>query len=151
MRLSILAVTLPLLLPIAAAAQDRAVEDAVKGRQGYFTMLGINMGTLAGMANGSIAYDEATARTAGANIEALTGYDLPSLFVEGSSNGDVSTTKAQPNIWSDNAGFTEDFAALREAAAGLPDRLAGGQGSVGPALGALGATCKACHDDYRAN
>ena len=39
------------------------------------------------MAKGDIAYDEAAASTAAANIEALTKYDLPGLFIEGSESG----------------------------------------------------------------
>lgn len=152
MRLSTLFAALPLLLPVAAMAQDDAIQDAVKGRQGYFTMLSIDMGTLAGMAKGDIAYDEAAAVAAATNIQALTQYNLPPLFVEGSSTEQLGrATGAKPNIWTDAAGFSEKYAALRDAAADLPASVAGGQGNVGPALGKVGGTCKACHDDFRQN
>lgn len=126
-----------------------AAEDAIEGRQGFFTMLSINMGTLSGMARGQIDYDEAAAVRAAANIEALTGYDLPSLFIEGTSNADTDDTAALPAIWQNSEDFATKFAGLRDAAAGASEAVAGGQANVGPVVQQLGGACKACHDNYR--
>lgn len=112
-------------------------------------MLAINMGTLAGMAKGEIAYDEAQAAAAGANIEALTGYDLPALFIEGTSSEDNPETEALPAIWENPEGFAEKFAGLQEAAAGASQAVMGGQENVGAVVQKLGGACKACHDDFR--
>ena len=136
-----------LALPALALAQD--AEDAVEARGGFMTMLGINMGQLAGMAKGEIAYDEAAASLAAANIVALTQYDAPSLFVEGTSSEEMRGSEALPAIWENPDDFGAKFAALTEAAAGSPEAVAGGQESIGPVLQKLGGACKACHDDYR--
>lgn len=140
-----------LALPAAALAQsaEDAAEDAVEARHGFMTMLGINMGQLSGMAKGEIAYDEAAASRAAANIVALTQYDAPALFVQGTSSEDMDDSEALPAIWENPDDFRAKFAALSEAAAGSPDAVAGGQENIGPALQRLGGTCKACHDDYR--
>lgn len=132
-----------------AIAHADAAEDAIEARQGFYKMLAINMGTLAGMAKGEIAYDEAQAAAAGANIEALTGYDLPALFIEGTSSEDNPETEALPAIWENPEGFAEKFAGLQEAAAGASQAVMGGQENVGAVVQKLGGACKACHDDFR--
>lgn len=134
-------------LPFAAAA-DQA-EDALDARHGYMQMIGINMGQLAGMAKGEIAYDEAGAVTAAANIEALTNYALPGLFVEGTANGEIDGSDALPAIWEDPDQFSQKFAGLGEAAAGASEVVTGGQENVGPVVQKLGGACKDCHDDFR--
>lgn len=142
---------LTLSLPFAAGAQSaqEAAEAALKGRQGFMTMMGINMGQLAGMAKGEIAYDEAQASRAAANIVALTQYHVPALFVEGTSSEDMEQSEALPAIWENPEGFSTKFAALGEAAAGSPEAVMGGQENLGPVVQKLGGACKACHDDYR--
>ena len=58
---------------------------------------------------------------------------------------------AKPEVWSDNAGFvraTEDF---QKAAAELNTvaQNATTLAEVKPAFGAVGKSCKSCHDDYK--
>lgn len=137
-------------VPLASLAQDNdPVAQAIEARHGFYQMLAINMGTLSGMAKGDVAYDETTASRAAANIEALTRYDLPSLFIEGSSSADAQDSAARPGIWSDPDDFAAKFDGLRQAAADAPDAVKGGAENVGAAVQKLGGACKACHDDYR--
>lgn len=139
-----------LAVPLTALAQDDdPIHQAVEARHGYLTMLSLNMGVLAGMAKGDMPYDEAVASRAGANIEALTHYDLPSLFIEGSASGQAEDSAAKPAIWSNMDDFKAKFAGLVEAASGVSEAVKGGQANVGPVVGKLGQACKACHDDYR--
>ncbi len=146
-----LAVTLALALPGVALAQsaEEAAEKAIEARHGFMTMLGINMGQLSGMAKGEIAYDEAAATRAAANIVALTQYDAPALFIEGTSSEDNDDSDALPAIWEKPDDFRAKFAALGEAAAGSPDAVMGGQENLGPVVQKIGGACKACHDNYR--
>ena len=148
MRQLLIAATL-IALPFTAAAQDDPALAAVKAREGFMQMVAFNMGTLAAMAKGDIAYDEGAATTAGANLDALGQYDFPGLFIAGSAPGDGVESGALPGIWEDPEGFAEKFAAFREASAGAGAALAGGQDSIGPVLQAMGGTCKECHDDFR--
>lgn len=137
--------------PFAAVAEDSPQDIALEARQGYFQMLGANMGTLAGMAKGDVAYDEAQAVLAATNINALSRYFVPMHFIDGTSNADLADdTEALPAIWTDRAGFEQKFADLQKAADGIPEAVKGGQDKVGPVVQALGAACKACHDTYRA-
>lgn len=126
-----------------------AKEDAIEARHGYMKMLGMNMGTLSGMAKGEMPYDEAVASTAASNIEALTGYALSGLFIEGTSVDDNSDSEALPAIWEKPEEFSAKYAALVEAAAGAGEAVKGGQANIGPVLQKLGGSCKGCHDDFR--
>lgn len=134
-------------LPVIATAQS--AEDALEARHGYMKMLAINMGPLAGMAKGEIEYDEAAASTAAANIEALTQYSVPALFIAGTANGEIDDSDALPAIWEKPEQFAQEYAALGEAAAGASEAVKGGQANVGPVLQKLGGACKDCHDDFR--
>lgn len=148
MRLfTITAIAATFALPLVSYADAR--EDALEARHGYMKMLGANMGTLAGMAKGEIAYDEAAASTAASNIEALTGYALPGLFIEGTSVDDNSESEALPAIWEKPEEFAAKYTALVEAAAGAGEAVKGGQANIGPVLQKLGGSCKGCHDDFR--
>lgn len=137
------------IVAVPVLAQADAVEDAIEGRQGFMKMLSINMATLSGMAKGDIEYNAEAAGLAGTNLQALGGYDLPGLFIEGSSNADASDTEALPAIWENSDDFATKFADLQEAAGAAAASLGSGADAVGPAVQQLGGTCKACHDDYR--
>ncbi|MFC3570868.1 c-type cytochrome [Paracoccus simplex] len=136
-------------VPLASLAQEDPIHQAIEARHGFYQMLAISMGTLSGMAKGEIAYDEAAASRAAANIEALTHYDLSSLFIEGSSSADAKDSAAKPAIWTDLEAFRAKFAGLQEAATGAADAVKGGAENVAPVVQKLGGACKACHDNYR--
>lgn len=133
-------------LPVLAYAD--AKEDALTARQGYMKMMAINMGMLSGMAKGEIEYNAEAAAKAGANLQALGGYDMPSLFIEGTSTADMDS-EALPAIWDNTEDFSAKFVKFQEAAAAAGPTLGNGVEAVGPALQQLGGSCKACHDDYR--
>lgn len=135
--------------PIAAMADDSPEEAALEARKGYFLMLGANMGPLAGMAKGEIAYDEAKASQAAANIETLTHYPVGMHFLPGTAAGEMDDSEAKPAIWTDMEGFSAKYNALVEAAAGAAEAVKGGQANVGPVVQKIGGACKGCHDDYR--
>ena len=135
-------------MPTMIFAQD--AEDAIEARQGYMELISIEMGKLAGMAKGEIDYDEAAASAAAANLVALTEYNAAPLFaVEGTSSDDTGDSSLLPAAFEDSADFGTKMAALKEAAAGSPEAVMGGQENVGPVVQKLGGACKACHDDYR--
>lgn len=137
------------LVAFPALAIADPVHDALEARKGYMKMISINMEPLAGMAKGEVEYDEAAASTAAANIETLSMYTLPALFIEGSAEGEAQGSEALPAIWEKPEQFAEKYAAFQEAAKGATDAVKGGQGNVGPVLQKLGGACKGCHDDFR--
>ena len=135
------AVTLP------ATAQFAKPEDAIKYRQSALTVMGAHFGRVAGMANGRIPFDAKVAADNAAIAETMS--KLPwAGFGEGTDKG--ATTRAKPEIWTDNA----KFKAASEKMQGEMVKLVaatktGNLDTIKTAVGATGGSCKACHDDFR--
>ena len=97
-----------------------------------------------------MTYDETRAVRAAANIEALTHYDLPMHFIDGTSADDIpGKTAAKPDIWLDKEDFGKKFQGLQTAAVGITDQVKGGPEQAGAVVMKMGAACKDCHDSYR--
>lgn len=131
---------------LPAAAQFQKPEDAVKYRKAGMTLMAAHFGRVAAMANGRVPFDAATAQ-ANADI-VLTLSKLPFAgFVEGTATGD---TKAKPEIWSEPDKFKAGATKMQDEVAKL--NLAAKTGNldqIKAAVGEVGKSCKACHDNYR--
>ena len=148
MKKSIVAVAALAIRGSAAVAQDRPKE--VKARQGQFQILAMNLGVLGGIAKGAIEYDEATATAAADSIAGVAMVHQATLFAEGTDSMSIDGTRAMPEIWDNMDDFASKWDALGAAAAEMQTAAATGKDAIGPALGKIGGTCKACHDTYRA-
>lgn len=135
-------------LPVTAFAAD-PMKDLVEARQGYYKLLGANMGVLAGMAKGEIEYDGAKAQTAADNLKVLTTYNLGHLYAPGTSSDDVEGSNALPKIWDDMAGVQEKGIAFVAAVEELNEVAGLDRASLGQGVQKLGGACKSCHDEYR--
>ncbi|WP_095587583.1 c-type cytochrome [Actibacterium ureilyticum] len=148
MRTAIFA-TLALALPAIASADP--MEDTIAARQGFYKLLGANVGIIAAMAKGETDYDAAGAQTAADNIVTLTNYNLAHVYVPGTSADEYpGKTRALGKIWEEFPAVAEKGAGLKAAALEMQAAAGQGQGEMAAALGKLGGACKACHDDYRA-
>lgn len=135
----------------AGAAIAQSAEDVAKARQGFYKLLGLEMGQLAAMAKGEIDYDADKAMGHAADMLALTKYNPADLFAPGTSNADLpGVTRALPAIWEDFEAFRGKGAAYVAAVTELNAAAGNGRAELGQAVGKLGGTCKACHDDFRA-
>ncbi|ALJ34525.1 cytochrome c [Azospirillum brasilense] len=77
------------------------------------------------------------------------GAQIPTLFPAGSDKGD---TKAKADIWANNADFAAKAQAFEAAAKGLEAAAASGdKAATAKQFAAVGGTCKACHENYRAD
>lgn len=126
---------------------DKALADAVKARHAQMQMVGYHIGVLGGVAKGEIAYDSAVVDAAANNLASLAGMAHATLWVEGSEQGAVEGSRAKAEIWSDAAGFDAKFTDMETAALALVG--AADAGAVGAGMGALGGSCKGCHETYR--
>lgn len=132
---------------LPASAQFAKPDDAIKYRKSALSVMAQHFGQVAGMASGKIAFD-AKAAADNAAIAEYVGKLPWSAFVAGSDKGD---TRAKPEIWSDKARFDEDAVKLqRELGKLAVAAKSGNLDSIKTAVGATGAACKACHDDFRA-
>ncbi len=135
--------------PLAALAQTPSkAEQAIKYRQAALTLLGWNITPIAAMMKGEAPFDARKAE-----LHAVRLQQVAPMIVEGFPAGSESgaPTKAKPEIWRNMDDFKAKAADMEQATAGLVAAArSGDQKQVGQALGAVGNTCKACHDQYRA-
>ena len=142
------AATFVALASLPAAAQFQKPEDAIKYRQSALTVMANHLGRIGAMAQGRVPFD---AKVAAENAQiVVTMSKLPWVaFGEGTDKG--LPTRAKPEIWKDMAKVKDLAGKMIAAAEGLEAATQGGNlDAVKAAVGTLGAACKACHDDYRA-
>ena len=72
----------------------------------------------------------------------------PEVFPAGSN---IEKSKALPPVWENPAEFSKAMDRFIEAAEGMASAAATEDMSeIGPAIQALGGSCKGCHDDFKA-
>ena len=127
-RMPLLSAVLGMVATVAIGANhvDPAVSAAIKARQSHMQLFAFNLGTLGGMAQGKIDYNAEAAQIAADNLAALASVDFHPYFVVGSSNADVSGTRALPAMWEDPEGVLAALAQLQAATAGMADSAGGG-------------------------
>ncbi len=130
---------------VAGAAEIKP-EDAIKYRQGAFNVIGWNMVAMSAMVKGEKPYDQA-AFARHAELVALLAKQPWEGFIKGS---DAGHTRVKPEIWSNAEGFRKAAQTFETESARLVEVVkAGEQGAIKTQFGALGKSCKACHDDFR--
>ncbi|ULB10501.1 cytochrome c [Cereibacter azotoformans] len=140
--------TLVAALPAVAMAAD--AERVVEARKGFFSLVALEFGPLAAMAKGEMPYDADAAKAHAADLVALTKYNPSDLYAPGTSADDVKGTGAKAAIWQDMDAYQKKGMAFFEAVAALEPVAGNGQKELGAAVNKVGATCKSCHDDFRA-
>jgi cytochrome c556 len=133
------------LLPLSSHAQFAKPEDAIKYRQSAYTLLGAHFGRLGAMVNGRIPYDAKVA-SYNASLVATLAHLPGTAFGPGTDTG--LNTRAKAEIWKEPAKFQAAYDKMLDATSKLP-AAAGDPAMLKTAFGATGATCKACHDDFR--
>ena len=135
-----------------AAAQDaKALEGAVKARQGYMQLLEFTVGPLFGMAKGAAPYDAEKASAIAANLQALTKYDGSGAWIGGTSKADMpGKTRAEAGIWQDMEKFGGGYKDMVTAIDALATQAGGGQDALAASVSEVGKACGACHKAFRA-
>jgi len=147
-RLCMLLVGLSLTAP-GIAAQD-PLKKAIKARQGEMQLRAFNVGPLFGMAKGKIDYDADLAKKLAGNLKLMLDLDNGRAWAKGSDiDNYMGDTTALPNIWTtypEIANYGKKYVkAVNELAA-----VAGnGADALKSKMGAVGKSCKGCHDEFR--
>lgn len=131
---------------LPAAAQFQKPEDAVKYRQSAFSVMGTHFGRIGAMVQNRVPFD---APTLAANAEVVAALSaLPfAAFGDGTN---LANSKALPVVWSQRAKFDAGATKMQQAVVELNAAAkSGDMAKIRPAFGAVGATCKGCHDDFR--
>lgn len=126
-------------------AQFAKPEDAAKYRQSALTVMAAHFGRVGAMAAGRVPFD---AKVAQENIDvAVAMSKLPwAGFTGGAESG-----KAKAEIWKEPAKFKDLGDKMQAELVKVQAAVkTGNLDSVKTAFGAAGASCKACHDAFRA-
>jgi cytochrome c556 len=129
-----------------ASAQAKP-EKSIEYRQGVYKVIGWNFGPMAGMMKGEIPYDkEAFAKRAA--IVAQMGPLAIEGFGPGTDKG--AKTEAKAEIWTKMDDFKTKMTKMNEETVKLAAiAKTGSLDEIKKQFGATGASCKACHDDYK--
>src|SRR5512140_1792970 len=132
---------------LVAQAQQVKPEDHIKYRKAAYSLMGLNFGSLAAMAQDKKPYNKDEA-IRNADFVALLATEPRHHFVEGTDKGE---TKAKPEIWQKRADFDQKMDKMVAETGKLPQVARNGDlAALKKAVADTGAACKACHDDYRA-
>ena len=126
---------------------DERTQKAIDARQGLLKVVAQYFGPIVGMARGQIPYDPALIEKNAGKVAQLAPM-IPDLFAMDTSASGL-TSDAKAGIWADYADFSAKAATTAERANALVAATAEGQGATMKAFGALGASCKNCHESYR--
>ncbi|MEO6292897.1 MAG: cytochrome c [Burkholderiaceae bacterium] len=129
-----------------AAAQFQKPEDAVKYRQSALTVLANSFGRIGAMVNGRAPFDAKVAQDNAHIVATLS--TLP--WAGFTPNTEALKSRAKPEIWKDAAKFKESSDKMVAEVAKLEAAAkTGNLDSIKVAFGAVGGSCKSCHDAFR--
>ena len=139
-----IALTLCATTAVAAKMGFEKADEAIAYRQAVYGLMATNFGDLAAQVQGKKAFDAAVAEKRIANVAALS--HMPwEAFIPGSDKGDSEATS---KVWSDPVAFEkarQEFVQAVEMLKSTPVTA----DALGPAVAAVGKTCKACHSDFK--
>ncbi|MGO1463535.1 MAG: c-type cytochrome [Marinobacter sp.] len=134
----------------AVAQMD--VEDQINTRQSTFTFAGWNMGKIKAQAvDGDVAYNQEQMQAAANAIAAVANSGLGALFGPGTAMDKNDNTKLKPEFFDKPEkarevaiGFAKEANKLQEVASN------GDKAALAAQFSEVGKSCKACHDEFRA-
>ena len=135
-----------LLAPLAVSHfDDKEVQQSY--RQSWFALVAMNFGPMASTVKGEIPWNDEMMQGWAGDLSTLTTLNIMRGFGDGSDKG---TTRAKPEIWQNKADFESKMGDLKTAVAALQAAVDGGdREAIAAAVGDVGGSCKAFHDEYK--
>ena len=132
-------------MAVLASSVTTAQDPIARRREIMKTSVGPSAKASNEMIKGEKPYDAKAAADAMSKIS--TGWaEFSKLFPKGSETG--GETRASPKIWENMADFESKGKALTTAADAAAVEAAKGPDAFKAAFGAVGGSCKSCHDVY---
>ncbi|ADN74967.1 cytochrome c prime [Ferrimonas balearica DSM 9799] len=133
---------------VAAEGAFNSAEDAIEYRQAAFSLIKENFSDMWAMMKEKKPMDEKAFAQRAQHLSLLAQIPFTSFDIAGSDKGDTS---ALPAIWQQRDAFDAKAGQFQMAT----ERLAlvakeGDAKAIKQAFGAVGKTCKGCHDDFKA-
>ncbi len=147
MRLITLAAAIAAALAVATpalAADTAKPEEILKMRQGLFQAVKANFGPLVAIAKGEAQPGDKTVQQA-ENLAALARI-VPMSFGPGSEA--LPNARTKPEAFT-NADFAKGAQMFQAETAKLAEAAKAGGDAIKAQVGAVGKTCKTCHDTFR--
>lgn len=133
-----------------ALAADDPLLKAIKARQGEMQLRSFNAGPLFAMAKGKMEYDAATATTLANNLKLMLDLNMGKAWPAGSDNSKYpGKTTSLPKIWETYPEISNYGKKYAEAVSALAAEAGNGEDALKAKMGALGKSCKGCHDEFR--
>ena len=151
---SVLAGALAIVVAGASLNAQAAVspEDQIKLRKAGYSYMSWNMGKIkAQVIDQSVAYNQQQILAAANTLDAIANSGMGALYGPGTDKQVGSqTTRVKPEMFENFDDVGKISAQLSQATAELVAAAnADDQGALRTAFGAVGQSCKACHDKYR--
>ncbi|MDH3218732.1 MAG: cytochrome c [Gammaproteobacteria bacterium] len=131
------------------AAKD-PLKNAIKARQGEMQLRAFNAGPLFAMAKGQMDYDADMASKLAGNLKLMLDLDTSRHWPKGSDvDNYMGETTALPKIWTtypEIGKYGKKYAAAVNEVAAVAGN---GADALKSKIGALGDSCKGCHDEFR--
>lgn len=148
-KLGLVIAGLSLLAPVFAADKDPNLK-LIKARQSEMQLRSFNAGPLFAMAKGEIEYKAEMASTLANNLLLQTRLDMGRAWAKGTDNSAYEgKTDSLPEIWSTYPEIAKKGKAYVKAVTELAAVAGDGRDALKSKIGALGKSCKGCHDDFR--
>jgi len=138
---------------ILSVASAGDYDRQIKARQAVMQLYAFNLGILGAMAKGDIDYDAELAKASADNLLATAKMKNNAMWPQGSdmeTAGNENLTWAKAVIWSSFPEVGEKHQALTDAATKMAAEAGNGVDAIRANIGAVGGSCKACHDSFRA-
>lgn len=134
-----------LMLCIGSTAwAEPTAKDLIGYRKAVMSALGSHMGAISALVRNKVEYAHFADQ---ANALASTMATIGDVFPPASAEGDTDALAA---VWEEEADFQAKVIAAQEAAANFAAAAeTGDRAAIGRAFGAVGGSCKGCHDDYK--
>jgi cytochrome c556 len=131
----------------AAQAQFQKPEQAVKYRQSTLSVMGTHFSRTAAMANGKVPFDAKVAQDNIAIVETMGKLPWAAFTAD---TDKVAGSRTKPEAFTEAAKFKQLAESMQSEVVKLS--AAGKTGNVDQikaAVGAVGKSCKACHDAFQ--
>jgi cytochrome c556 len=136
-----------LVFSLSASAQFQKPEDAVKYRQSALTVMGTHFGRIGAMVNGRAPFDAKSAQESAHIVATMSSLPWPAF----TPDTEALKSRAKPEIWKESAKFKEASEKMMSEVAKLETAAkTGNLDTIKAAFGAVGGSCKACHDSFQA-
>jgi len=133
---------------LSLAQSPTPAEKSIEYRQALYKVVAGNFGPLAQSAQGKLELSPAAARKHADRLAAIADFTrdaYPDISREGK-------TKAKAGIWTERAEFEkllDDFNSAARALAAVTAKAGASPEDFKAAVGAVGNSCKGCHDKFR--